>query len=200
MPNNVTPFVLICKVWSRQLSAIVGSNPIFFAKSRRNCFLPLTVPHRPIAFLLLPKIGFAVNLVNITLTYLLYNIYTWRWAGSLIPISDDIFPTQVCSDSIQCGHFGFVGGDDESSMFEGDNISRLWIPSLCKLCCSCRRHKSNPIRPIEDGGLSRIQRKQESYARNLHFAFPGARTCASYDFGFSVSIFLFVLLIQFSLR
>jgi len=61
------------------------------------------------------------------------------------PIGYNIIPCHIVSDSIKGRQLRLIGGKHESSMFEGDNISRLWIPSLCKLCCSCWCFKSNCI-------------------------------------------------------
>ena len=72
-------------------------------------------------------------------------------------------------------------------MFEGDNISRLWIPSLCKLCCSCWCYKSNPIWPII-GKMWILD--WEIIQGLLQFAFPGSRRRFCNNLRLSVSIFL----------
>ena len=64
---------------------------------------------------------------------------------SLVPIGYYIIPRKIRSEPVQGWYFGFVGCEGESSMFEGDNISRLWIPSPRKLCCQSRGFKSNSI-------------------------------------------------------
>ena len=102
---------------------------------------------------------------------------------------NNIIPGHIGSNSIQCGHFGFVGGKHESSMFEGDNISRLWIPSLCKLCCSCWGNKSNPIRSVII--IIIFGKYQEKYQdEHVQFTFPAWGIYTTNNFRFSVSIFL----------
>jgi len=34
-------------------------------------------------------------------------------------------------------------------MLEGDYIPGLWIPPLCKLCCSCGCNEANSVGPEE---------------------------------------------------
>ena len=92
--------------------------------------------------------------------------FTYWGVDPFFPMMNNIIPSHIGSNSIQCGHFGFVWREHESSMFEGDNISRLWIPSLCKLCCSCWCYKSNPIRPDMEIFLSYIS--QYVVLRTIH--------------------------------
>ena len=67
---------------------------------------------------------------------------------SFFPIMNNIIPRNIISNTKEGCQFGFVGDQHESSMFEGDNISRLRIPSPCKFCCSCWCNESNPIGSI----------------------------------------------------
>jgi len=166
----------------------MGSNPIFSANSRRNFFLfslSLQYPGLCVVPGLL-RIGFTSTQA------LEFNSpkvqFTFWGEDFFFPIMHHIIPGHIGSNSIQCGHFRFVWREHESSMFEGDNISRLWIPSLCKLCCSCWCFKSNPIWPIEICG----QFPQSLFALfYVQFAFPHAVTFRCNNFCFTVSIFLF---------
>jgi len=72
-------------------------------------------------------------------------------------------------------------------MFEGDNISRLWIPSLCKLCCSCWCYKSNSVWPIIG---KMLVLDWEIVQGLLQFAFPGSRSRFCNNFRLGISIFL----------
>jgi len=108
-----------------------------------------------------------------------------------------ILPHLIGTHSIQDRNLGFVGSHHESSMFEGDNISRLWIPSLCKLCCSCWCYKSNPIRPSIAHKKCKIEIMERKNFRNvpkaqlhIQFTLPATRSIIPNDFRFSIAIFL----------
>ena len=104
-----------------------------------------------------------------------------------------IVPSLVVTDTIQSGHLGFAGSEHETSMFEGDNISRLWIPSLCKLCCSCWCFKSNPVWPLHCKDYSW---KQIKYGY-LQFTFPCDWAYLRYNSCLGVSILLLSTVCQF---
>jgi len=86
-------------------------------------------------------------------------------------------------------------------MFEGDDISCLRIPSLCKFWWSCWCIESHPIRSnCKKQTMSSLLRcfNVWFWLRHLQFAFPLLRGGASNYSCFSVSIFL--LFVSFKVK
>lgn len=65
-----------------------------------------------------------------------------------VPVTYNIIPLEVRSNSIDGWEFRLLGIEKEAMMFEADNVSLLWVPSATEFGGTRGSLESNTIGPI----------------------------------------------------